>query len=113
MKSWQYQIVAGGRTLGITIGSYVIDTDLLRLVGVSMYLWRPNDFASDLLVLKLMSVKTIKTLNDVKDPFGSTSSGDTGILSLTLFFVCLHLHAANRLTVPARHRAVYLLCSMI
>ena len=46
-----------GRDLcGVTIGSYVVDTDLLRLVGLSMDLWRPNDFASYLLVLKLVSM---------------------------------------------------------
>ena len=113
MKSWRYQIVAGGGTVGRSIGRYVLDADLLRLAGVSMDLWRPNDFASDLLVLKLVSVKTIEKLEEIDDPFGSTSCGDKGVLSLTLFFIRLHLHAVNGLGVPARHRAVYLWCSMI
>ena len=113
MKSWRYQIVAGGGTLGCTIGRYMVDADLLRLAGVSMDLWRPNDFASDLLVLKLVSLKTIEKLDLAEEPFGSTSRGDKGVLSLTLFFIRLHLHAVNGLEVPARHRAVYLWCSMI
>ena len=41
MKSWRYQIIAGGGNEGCTIGRFVIDADLLRLGGVSRDLWRP------------------------------------------------------------------------
>ena len=90
-----------------------MQTNLLRIAGVSMELWRPSDFASDLLVLKLVSCKTIKKLDEAEDPLGSTARGYEGVLSLTLFFIRLHLHAINGPAVPARHRFVYLWCSLI
>jgi hypothetical protein len=51
MKSWRYQAVAGGGKEGKTVGGFMLDADHLRLAGVSADLWRPKDFASDLLVL--------------------------------------------------------------
>jgi len=113
MKSWRYQVVAGGGTEGNTVGKFMLDADHLRLSGVSTDLWRPKDFASDLLVLRLLSAKTIKALDESTDPLGSTSSGDKGLLSLTLFFMRLQLYAVNGKQVPATHRALYLWCSMI
>ena len=96
------------------MGKFMFDSDHLSLAGVSVDLYRPKDFASDLLVLRLVSTKTIKALAESSsDPFGSTSSGDRGVLSLTLFFMRLHLYAVNGKIVPARHRAVYLWCSMV
>ena len=61
MKSWRYQIVAGGGIFGCTVGWYMVDSDLLRLAGVSMNLLRPQDFASDLMVLKLFSTDTMRS----------------------------------------------------
>ena len=113
MKSWRYQVISGGGTVGNTIEMYVIDADLLRLAGVSINLWRPSDFSSDLLVLKLVSMDTIQRLNDASNPFGSTASGDKGVLALSLFFLRLRLHAVNGKSLPVRHRFVYLWCSML
>ena len=74
---------------------------------------RPNYFVSDILVLKLVSLKTIETLDLAEETFGPTSRRDKRVLLHTLFFIWLHLHAVNGLDVSARHRAVYLWCSMI
>jgi hypothetical protein len=113
-KSWRYQIIAGGGTVGATVGKYMVDAFLLRIAGVAMDLWRPNDFAADLPVLKLASFATIQKLSQSNSPdFGSTSEGDKGVLALTLFFVRLHLHAVNGTSVPAKHRVIYLWCSMV
>jgi hypothetical protein len=46
----------------------------------------------------------------------SNNEGDRvtfAILALTLFFVRLHLHAVNGTSVPAKHRVIYLWCSMV
>ena len=112
-KSWRYQIIAGGGSECCTIGKFMIDADLLRLGGVSRDLWRPNDFAADLPVLELVSLSTITKIASASPEFGSTIDGDKSVLALTLFFMKLRLHAVNGKSVPARHRAVYLWCSMI
>ena len=112
-KSCRYQILAGGGTEGAIIGHFMVDSYLLRVAGVSNDLIRPNDFASDLLVTRLAAFDTIQKLSGVGHMFGSTSEGDKGVMALTLFFIRLHLHAVNGKTVPARHRVVYLWCSML
>ena len=68
--------MAGGGTVGRTIGRYMLDADPFRIAGVSMELWRPSDFASDLLVLKLVSCKKVNKLDEAEDPLGSTARGD-------------------------------------
>ena len=62
-KSWRYQIIAGGGTVGATIGIYMLDAYLLRTAGVAMDEWRPNDFTADLPVLKLAFFATIQKLS--------------------------------------------------
>ena len=112
-KSWRYQIITGGGTVCATIGIYMVDAYLLRTAGVAMDEWRPNDFAADLPVLKLASFATIQKLSQSSPEFGLTSEGDKGVFALTLFFVRLHLHAINGTSIPAKHRVVYLWCSMV
>lgn len=95
--------------MGATIGIYMVDAYLLHITGVAMDLWRRNDFVADLPVLKLASFATIQKLSQSNIPeFGSTSEGNKGVLALILFFICLHLHAVNGTSVPAKHRVIYL-----
>ena len=112
MKSWRYQIIAGADIQGCTIGKLMIDAYSLRQ-SVSSEIYCPSDFASDRLVLQLCSNDTIVKLFQAEIAFGSTSKGDKGAMGLTLFFMRLHLYAVNGSGVPARHRAVYLWCSML
>ena len=112
IKSWRYQIIGGPGTQGCVIGRYMIDSFVLR-ANVSSDIWRPNDFASDRLVLQLVSYETIKSLSKIEPLYESTSKGDTGVLGLTLFFMRLHLYAVNGKGMKASHRAVYLYCSML
>lgn len=112
IKSWRLQIIGGSGMQGCVIGRFMIDSFVLRS-NVSFDIWRPNDFASDQLVLQLVSYKSIKSLSEVEPSFGSTSKGDKGVLGLTLFFMRLHLYAVNGKSVKASHRAVYLWCSML
>ena len=112
-KSWRYQIIADGGTVGCTLDQYMVDAYLLRLVGISMELIRSNDFASDLLPLKIFSTDTIQKLMEVEDDLGSTSSGDKGVVAGKMFIICLNLHAINDKAIPARHCVVYVWSLML
>ena len=112
IKSWRGQIIMGTETQGCTIGLFMIDLYTLR-AHVSIDIWLPGDFASDLLVLHLTSYSTIQRLSEADTSLGSTSTGDKGVMGLTLFFMRIHLYAVNGKGVQARHRAVYLWCSML
>ena len=46
----------------MTIGTFVIDADLLRLSGIYANLWRPIDFAHDLLVINLAPYETVQSI---------------------------------------------------
>eukprot|EP00957_Ditylum_brightwellii_P157057 11953587-Ditylum_brightwellii.AAC.1 len=78
-----------------------------------MDLWRSNDFALDLLLLKLMSYDTIERITRADPLIGSTSSGNKGVLDVTFSFMRIHLYAVNGKSVPARHCAVYLWYAML
>ena len=94
--------------MGCTIGRYVLDVGLLRLGLVSFNLIRPVDFASDHLVMELYSDWSLCKIANARPEFGSTKEGDKAVLSLTLFFLRLHLYVVNDLNVPSMHRAQYL-----
>eukprot|EP00978_Attheya_sp_CCMP212_P004720 scaffold10357_cov66-Attheya_sp.AAC.6 len=100
MKSWRNQIIGG--SCAVTIGTCVIDTDLLRLSGISADLWRPIDFASDLLVLKLALHGTVQSLydyhsisEDETDTVTDFSAGDIGSLMVTFVTTKLRLYSIN------------------
>ena len=70
-----------------------------------MGIYRPNNFASDRLLLELVSFKSISKIAMVDAE--SAPSEDRAVLALVLFFVRLSLYAVNGKQVPASHRAVY------
>jgi hypothetical protein len=117
MKSWRYQIVGG--SCAVTIGTCVLDADLLRLSGISADLWRPVDFASDLLVLKLASHATVQSLysyhisGDETETVNDFSAGDIGSLMVTFVMTKLRLHSINSRNVDAKQRAVFSWMSML
>eukprot|EP00957_Ditylum_brightwellii_P009279 701897-Ditylum_brightwellii.AAC.1 len=112
-KSWRTQLSGGGQQVGCTIGKFMVDSGLFHLSDVSSSLWRPDDFSSDLLILKLFSFDTIKKVLSLSDPIGLTSSGDKVVLALTSLFIRIHLRAVNGKSVPASHHVVYLRCTML
>ena len=61
MKSMQYQLV--GVSCSVTIGRCVVDAEILRQSGVLTEIWRPTDVASDILVLKLESYKSVQKIH--------------------------------------------------
>ena len=91
-KSLRYQVIGGGDLVGCTIGRYVLDVGLLRLGLVSFDLIRPVDFASGRLSTELYSHKSLCKISNARPEFGPTREGDKAVLTLTLFFLRLHLH---------------------
>ena len=110
-KSARYQIIAAGGTESVSLGSHMLDTYLLRMGNVSAMTWRPNDFASDNLLLDLVSFRTINKIAGVE--YGSVPVEDQGVLALVLFAVMLSVYAVNGRQVPASHRAVYVWSSVL
>mmetsp|Transcript_29457 Transcript_29457/g.28330 ORF Transcript_29457/g.28330 Transcript_29457/m.28330 type:complete len:181 (+) Transcript_29457:1694-2236(+) len=90
VKSCRYQLIIG-RNNSKTIGMYVIDGGLLKKIPLEQELIRPKDFASDLLVLRLDSVKTVKYILTLECP----DQHSQVILSLSLMFMRSHLFAVN------------------
>ena len=58
---------------------------------MSHNIWLPEDFAPDLLVLKLLSHRTIEKLGHLGDGDG----GDVDVVCVTLYFTRLCLYAVN------------------
>ena len=112
INSWRGQIITGTGTQGCTIGRFMIDLYTLR-ANVSVDIWLSCDFASDKILLHVTSYSTIQKLSEADTSLGSTSTGDKGVMGLTLFFMQLHLYAVNGKGVQARHQDVYLWCSML
>ena len=86
------------------IGKALIDTGLIIEADLAKELWRVKDFASDLLVLCLVSAKTagLIMLLPVSYPLLSNS------LLFTFFFMSLHLYAVNTEDyILAKTRAIF------
>ena len=112
IKSYRYQIIGG--SCAPTIGACTVDIDLIRVSSISMDLYRPTDFASDLLVLKLISLDGISKLLILSElPDTDFGARDIGLVSLTILFMRLHLYAINCDSISSFHQAVYLCMSMI
>ena len=83
-KNIQSQLVLGSDI--VTGGSAVFDVGILCLAGVSIDLYQVNDYASDVLVLKLYSSDTINKLmnlviTSIKDPL------NIAFVAVTLYFL--------------------------
>ena len=62
-KNIRSQLVLGSDI--VTGGKAVFDVGILQLAGISVDLYRVNDYASDILVLKLCSSDAINKLMDL------------------------------------------------
>lgn len=110
MKNTRYQLF-GGAAIAY-IGDFLIDTGLLQLSGVHHELYRVKDYASNLLVLRLASASTIKKLVEIL-PHGILCIQDVVVLSLSLYFMRMHLYSINGKHISASLRVYLLYCSMI
>ena len=70
----------------------MVDADILRQSGVSTELWRPTDFASDLLVLKLASCESVQKIHQhMSSGLSDALACDVGSLMVTLTMIRLRL----------------------
>ena len=79
-------------------------TYIFSSANIVMGIFRKNDFASDWLLLELVSFESIYNISMID----SAPSEDNAIIALALYFVRLSLYAVNGKQVPSRHRAVYI-----
>ena len=70
---------------------------------IAMGIFRPNDFASDSLLLELVLFESTHKISMVD----AAPSEYKYIIKLAIFFVRLSLYAVNWKQVPARNRDVY------
>ena len=110
MKSWQYHIVGG--YCAITIGTCVIDANILQLSGISSSIWRPIEFSSDLLVLKLALHNKVRSLYEYhisgdNESVTDFSAGEIGLLVVTFFMTKLCLKPVNSRDVDEKRRSVF------
>ena len=98
--SW-YQMIGG--YWETVMGKYFLDPWILKLAGVSQELWRIQDYASDLLVLRLASAETIYKVNLVED----LGVGSKAFLDSTLYFTRLRLFAVNSKVLGFKERIMY------
>ena len=94
MKSWRYQII-GGYCVNVVV-KYVLGTYIIRLEVISLELWHPSEFTSDLLVLNLVSFKSLENIMVSSDEEETGFlEGDYALVIVKLVFMNLHLHAIN------------------
>ena len=103
-NSWRYQIIASGGDESVLLGSYMLDKYIFRLAKISMGIFRKNYFASDRLLLEVVSFESIHKIEMVD----SVSSEDKATIEQALLFVRLYLYAVNGKQVPAIHLSVYI-----
>ena len=97
----QSQLVLGSDI--VTGGKAVFDVGILRLAGVSVDLYQVNDYASDVLALKLCSSDTIKKLMNLvvtskEDPL------NIAFITITLYFLRTFLCAYNGVDITSEGR---------
>ena len=84
---------------------------MLQVSVISKDSWRPNDFESDILVLKLASSETVKNLTYIimigKDPEA------VGSLFTSLYFLGLGLYSVNTKFLDTYTQVYFLWCYMI
>ena len=111
IKNDRYQFIGGSNAA--VIGNYYIDTNLLLMAKVSSELIAPKDFASDKKVEQLFSHKTLSLLEKgINESKVTGLDSNYGALCATWYFARLHLYAVNGISMPAKHRAMYLGISM-
>lgn len=106
-KCCRFQLVGG--SCAACIGNYVVDPFLLQEAGVAKELYRPQDYASDAVVLRLCSHDTLKKLieND------SADTGNVAVTIVSLLMMRMRLFAVNSRTSSWRVRAAMIYMSTV
>jgi hypothetical protein len=96
----------------LTLGNAVFDVGLLRAAGIDLNLIRVSDYASDVLVQKLASAKTVYRVSDLD----GENPNDSTLVCFYLFFMrCIYwaINAGKTACVNRSFRAKMIWCSMI
>ena len=107
IKNNRYQNL-GGSFPSVMVG-YLFDPGLLHIAGMSHKLCLPEEFASDILVLKLVSHRTIEKLGQLCGGNG----GDVAVVCVTFYFMRLFLYAVNYTELSWEERTIYHFASLI
>jgi hypothetical protein len=107
VKNLRYQLIGGSSAA--TLGHYCFDPYMLLIAGVTKEVIRVEDYASDALVLRLASVKTIEKLNrlEIEDV------GNAAITKLSLLFLRARSYAVNAIRIHWKTRAILHLSSLL
>ena len=89
-KNGRYQIAIGGNK-ATSLGCYVIDVGLLKASGIATELYIIKDFASDLLVLKLCSPSTLRSILNCENQELQSKL----VFCHILYWMRVHLYAVN------------------
>ena len=106
-KNGRGQIVSG--TSPSSIGWFVADPWMLKKAGVAKELYRIVDWASDGLVLKLCSPKTISKLMTCH----ITDVGNLSTLVVSLTFIRLRIYSVNASNLCWKERCIYQFLSLL
>jgi len=107
-KNFRYQFL--GYSCCLIMGSHMVNCNLLSLAGISEDIWRVKDWASDLVVLRMASLKTITAIAAL---VGTQDEGTVSVMCVSLYFLRLKLFSVNCKTLGYRERIVFSWCSMI
>ena len=80
-----------GSSCASVIRGYPFDTVIMNIAGLSHKLWRPEEFASNHMVLKISIHETIKNLVDLDISDGE----DVAVVFVTFYFMRLCLYSVN------------------
>ena len=92
-----------GGSCAAILGGCVYDIRLLQADGVTRELWKTEDFASYLLVLKLNSHTTIKNIISVK----KNDVGDSAVTCVCFYMKVLLAYSVSKKYVPWDECLVY------
>ena len=86
----------------------MVDAEILRQSGVSTELWRPTDFASNILMLKLASCESVQKIHrHMSSGVSDALSCDLGSLMVTLTMIRLRLFLVKSSLMDLKQCAVF------
>ena len=107
VKNACYQMIGG--SCAACLGQYVVDMGLLFMSGVAQELYRPQDYASDAVVLCLCSHSFMKKI--IK--YGSPDTGNAAVTIATLLMMLMRVYAVNTRKLSWKTWAAMTLMSML
>ena len=107
VKNSRYQLIGGSSPA--SIGYYTFDPWLLKQAGISKELIRVEDYASDAVVLRLASLKTIEKMVALDSEY----VGNAFVVIVSLLFLRMQSYAVNARTATWKERATMSFASLL